>query len=95
MFLMLVHQRNGSELCSASKKGSGFFNFWSFVMASKRTADVSDVNASKKRKTITMEKQFDIRRSKNCQTPTNIGRSFNLSYSTVATILKDRERKYH
>ena len=33
-----------------------------------------------------------IKRSKSGETPTNIGRSLGLSRSTVATILKDKER---
>ncbi|XP_068208095.1 tigger transposable element-derived protein 1-like [Palaemon carinicauda] len=62
-------------------------------MAPKRKADSSDGSASKKRKAITMEVKLDIiKRSKNGETPTNIGRALGLSHSTVATILKDKER---
>ena len=39
-----------------------------------------------------MEVKLDsIKRSKNSETPTNIGRSLGLSRSTVAAILKDKE----
>lgn len=62
-------------------------------MAPKRKSDSSDGSASKKRKAITMEVKMDIiKRSEKGETPTNVGRSLGLSRSTVATILKDKER---
>ena len=62
-------------------------------MNSKSKTDVSGVSASKKRKAISMKVKLDIiKRSKNGETPTNIGRSLSFSRSTVATILKDKER---
>ncbi|KAM4045527.1 tigger transposable element-derived protein 1-like [Anomaloglossus baeobatrachus] len=58
----------------------------------KRKAD-SDTCASKKRKAITMEVKVDIiRRSDKGETPTEIGRSLGLNRSTVATIIKDKDR---
>ena len=62
-------------------------------MSPESKADSSDGSASKKRKAITMEVKLDIiKRSKNGKTPTKIGRSLDLSLSTVASILKDNER---
>ena len=62
-------------------------------MNSKSKTDVSGVSASKKRKAISMKVKLDIiKRSKNGEIPTNIGRSHSLSRSTVATILEDKER---
>ncbi|XP_064108006.1 tigger transposable element-derived protein 1-like [Macrobrachium nipponense] len=62
-------------------------------MAPKRKADSSDGSASKKRKAIIMEFKVDIiKRSEKGETLTNIGRSLGLSRSTVATIIKDKER---
>ena len=62
-------------------------------MAPKRKADSSDGSANKKRKAITMEVKVDIiKRFEKGETPTNIGRSLGLSRSTVATIIKDKER---
>ncbi|XP_045104158.1 tigger transposable element-derived protein 1-like [Portunus trituberculatus] len=62
-------------------------------MAPKGKADSSECSASKKRKAITMEVKVDIiKRSQKGETPTNIGRSLGLSRSTVATIIKDKER---
>ena len=62
-------------------------------MGPERMADSSDGSASKKRKAITMEVKLDIiKRSKNGKTPTKIGRSLGFSRSTVASILKDKER---
>ncbi|XP_069611020.1 tigger transposable element-derived protein 1-like [Ranitomeya imitator] len=62
-------------------------------MAPKRKEDSSDTSASKKRKAITMEVKVDIiRRSDKGETPTEIGRSLGLSRSTVATIIKDKDR---
>ena len=70
-----------------------FFNFLRFVMAPKHKEDSSDGSASKKIKTITMEVKLNIiKRSKNGETPTNIGRSLGFSRLTVATILKEEER---
>ncbi|XP_077137820.1 putative CENPB DNA-binding domain-containing protein 1 [Ranitomeya variabilis] len=63
-------------------------------MAPKRKVDSSDTSSeSKKRKAITMEVKVDIlRRSDKGETPTEIGRSLGLSRSTVATIIKDKDR---
>ena len=62
-------------------------------MALKRKEDSSDGSASKKRKAINMEVKLKIiKRSKNGETPTKIGRSLGLNRSTVATILKDKKR---
>ncbi|XP_068250632.1 putative CENPB DNA-binding domain-containing protein 1 [Palaemon carinicauda] len=48
-------------------------------MAPKRKADSSDGSAAKKRKAITIEVKLDIiKRSKNTEMPTNIGRSLGL-----------------
>ncbi|KAM4048904.1 tigger transposable element-derived protein 1-like [Anomaloglossus baeobatrachus] len=62
-------------------------------MAPKQKPDSSDTSSSKKRKAITMEVKVDIlRRSEKGETPTEIGRSLGLSRSTVAIIIKDKDR---
>ena len=61
-------------------------------MAPKRKASSGDGGGSAKRKAITMEVKLDIvKRSEKGEKPTNIGRLLNLSRSTVATIIKDKE----
>ena len=61
-------------------------------MAPKRKADSSD-DSAKKRKAIMMEIKVDIvKRSERGESATNIGRALDLSRSTVATIIKDKER---
>ena len=63
------------------------------IMGPKRKADSSDGSASKKRKAITIEVKLDIvKRYEKGETPTNIGRSLGFSRSTVATIIKDKDR---
>ena len=61
-------------------------------MASKRKSDAQG-GSEKKRKAITMETKVDIiKRSEKGETPTNIGNLLGLSRSTVATIIKDKQR---
>ncbi|XP_069815138.1 tigger transposable element-derived protein 1-like [Dendropsophus ebraccatus] len=62
-------------------------------MAPKPKPDSADASASKKRKAITMEVKLDIiKRYDKGETGTDIGRSLGLSRSTVATIIKDKDR---
>ena len=62
-------------------------------MAPKRKADSSGGSGAKKRKAVTMEVKLDIiKRSQKGERPTDIGRSLGLSRTTVATIIKDKER---
>ncbi|XP_066122347.1 uncharacterized protein [Saccopteryx bilineata] len=62
-------------------------------MAPKRKSESSDGSASKKRKAITMEVKLDIvKRSEKGESATNIGHVLGLSRSTVATIIKDKDR---
>jgi len=62
-------------------------------MPPKRKSDASDGDASKKRKTITIELKMEIiKRSERGETPTNIGKVLGYSRSTIGTILKDKER---
>ncbi|XP_051907649.1 tigger transposable element-derived protein 1-like [Hippocampus zosterae] len=62
-------------------------------MPPKVKAEPSGGHTSKKRKAITMDVKLDIvKRSKQGETPTNIGRALDLSRSTVATIIKDQDR---
>ena len=64
-----------------------------FIMAPKRKADSSGGSGAKKRKAVTMEVKLDIiKRSQKGERPTDIGRSLGLSRTTVATIIKDKER---
>ena len=61
-------------------------------MAPKRKSDAKD-GSEKKRKAISMETKVDIiKRSEKGETPTNIGNLLGLSRSTVATIIKDKNR---
>ena len=61
-------------------------------MAPKRKSDAKD-GSEKKRKAISMETKVDIiKRSEKGETPTNIGNLLGLSQSTVATIIKDKNR---
>uniref|UniRef100_A0A2C9LLX7 HTH psq-type domain-containing protein n=1 Tax=Biomphalaria glabrata TaxID=6526 RepID=A0A2C9LLX7_BIOGL len=56
------------------------------------SSDPKEKDAAKKRKAITMEVKVDIiRRSDKGETPTEIGRSLQLSRSTVTTIIKDKD----
>ena len=61
-------------------------------MTPKRKSDAKD-GSEKKRKAISMETKVDIiKRSEKGETPTNIGNLLGLSQSTVATIIKDKNR---
>jgi len=62
-------------------------------MPPKRKSDASDGDASKKRKTITIELKMEIiKRSERGETPTNIGKALGFSRSTIGTIIKDKVR---
>ena len=62
-------------------------------MAPKRKSDASDGDASKKRKTITIETKVEIIKwSERGETPTNIGKVLGYSRSTIGTIIKDKGR---
>ncbi|XP_069824074.1 tigger transposable element-derived protein 1-like [Dendropsophus ebraccatus] len=62
-------------------------------MALKPKPDSFDASASKKRKAITMEVKLDIiKRYDKGERATDIGRSLGLSRSTVATIIKNKDR---
>ncbi|XP_068113281.1 uncharacterized protein [Hyperolius riggenbachi] len=66
------------------------------MLTQKRTVtspDTSSGDGGRKRKTITMEHKVDIiKRSERGETPSSIGRVYGYSRSTIATILKDKER---
>nr|XP_033817702.1 tigger transposable element-derived protein 1-like isoform X1 [Geotrypetes seraphini] len=60
-------------------------------MSQKRKFDASAGDASKKRKTITIEQKVEIiKRSERGETPSSIGKALGYSRSTIGTILKDK-----
>uniref|UniRef100_K7F5Z8 HTH CENPB-type domain-containing protein n=1 Tax=Pelodiscus sinensis TaxID=13735 RepID=K7F5Z8_PELSI len=62
-------------------------------MPPKHKSDASAGETAKKRKTITMEEKVEIiKRSERGEKPSSIGRACGYSRSTIATILKDKDR---
>nr|XP_033817050.1 tigger transposable element-derived protein 1-like [Geotrypetes seraphini] len=62
-------------------------------MSQKRKSDASAGDASKKRRTITIEQKVEIiKRSERGETPSFIGKALGYSRSTIGTILKDKVR---